>query len=206
MAKIIDDILSHVLDLTRGLRVLYVGVGNEVGAISRGAQDVASVASEWHGIEIDPRVPPKYPDMDIRLIDLNEPLPADLPVVDIVVMTEVLEHLESPVRTLRALRSSFPGARLVGSVPNALSMGRVVSALWSRRAYEIHDGNHMLLFNRMTLRKTLSSAGLSDACIYPYDRHRILAPFVRWREAFAVGFFFDVILKPAQNVTDPKVP
>lgn len=77
----------------------------------------------------------------VRWIDAD--LGAALPLVDrafeVVFCTEVLEHLEDPVRGLRELRRVLvPGGRLVLSVPNATGfapfhrLGRLVPGAWLR--------------------------------------------------------------------------
>ena len=71
--------------------------------------------------------------------DLGAPLPLVDRAFEVVFCTEVLEHLEDPVRCLRELRRVLvPGGRLVLSVPNATGfapfhrLGRLVPGAWLR--------------------------------------------------------------------------
>ena len=188
---VVNNLMGHVAERIRGRRVLYVGVGDLQGGISINVRRIQQSASEWHAIDFDPRLSRENPDLNIILQDLNHPILTPLPQVDFVVMTEVLEHLRSPVETLRNIGQRLPGARLIGSVPNALSLGRIVSALWSPRFYAGNDGNHLLVFNQCTLRRTLAEAGLTAVDICVYDMHRLARPFMRWRPDFARGLYFE---------------
>ncbi len=168
-------------------------MGNESGRISRGARAVRDVAAALYGIEIDPVVVRENPDWNIQLLDLNLPIAVQLPDVDLVVITEVLEHLQSPIASLRNLGRLLPGVTIVGSVPNALSLGRIISAAWSQHRYRIQDGNHLMLFNEQTLGKTLALAGLQDVHIHAYDTRPLLRPFVSLRPDFSQGLLFDAV-------------
>ena len=161
------------------------------GGISVNALSARDAASEWHGIDADADLVRQHPDLPIIQLDLNLPIQTALPPVDFVVMTEVLEHLQAPVTTLRNLGCLLPGVRLIGSVPNALSVGRVVTALWNPDRYDVFDGHHLMVFNRYTLWKTLTAAGLSDLDTCVYDCHAIVRPFLKWRPDFARGLYFE---------------
>lgn len=202
---IIGDVGQAAAERASGKRVLYIGAGDEQGRLSKAAALTASVASEWHAIELDPVVAKTNPQLDIRLVDLNKGLPKDLPPIDVIIMTEVLEHLESPVRTLRQLASTFPGTLLFGSVPNALSFGRIISAVLSHKMYAAHDGNHSLLFNSRTLANTLHQAGLANFRIVPYDQHALIRPLLWCRPEFARGYAFEGALpsSPPSAGADP---
>jgi len=193
--KVIGNLMKLIQERARGRRVLYVGVGDETGHISKGARMVRDVAVTWHGIEIDPTVVQENPDWPIQLLDLDHPIETALPDVDLVVITEVLEHLQSPIASLRNLGRLLPGAAIIGSVPNALSIGRIVSAGWSQRLYSIHDGNHLVVYNRQTIRNTLTQAGLCDVHLLAQDPRLFLRPFVAWRPDFAQGLIFEGVFK-----------
>lgn len=189
--SIVFQTTKFVMEKARNRRVLYIGVGDEQGRISNGARAVKEVAQSLFGIEIDPKVVRDNPDWNIQLLDLNLPIDAKLPDVDLVIMTEVIEHLQSPIFSLRNIGRLLPGVSILGSVPNALSFGRIISAAWSQRLYHIQDGNHVMLFNELTLRNTLTLAGLKDVRIRPYDTRKMMRPFVALRPAFSQGLIFE---------------
>jgi len=188
--NVIYNFKNFIQKHARNRRVLFVGVGNEMGQISGNARAVKDVAAALYGIEIDPVVVRGNPDWNIQLLDLNLPIETKLPDVDLIVITEVIEHLQSPIASLRNLGRLLPGTAVVGSVPNALSFGRIVSAAWSQRRYRAQDGNHLMLFNEQTLGKTLSQAGLQDIHIHAYDSRPLLRPFVSLRPDFSQGLLF----------------
>lgn len=188
--KILGDLMGHICDLSQGKKVLYVGVGDMQGGVSGNARSTHDRASEWYGIDNNANLASDNPDLNIILLDLDHPIRTALPRVDIVVITEVLEHLESPVATLRDLGRALPGCTIVGSVPNALSFGRIISALWSPRRYDVFDGHHLMVFNRYTLKKTLMAAHIGNVEFSMYDQHMWLRPLLQWRPDFARGLFF----------------
>ncbi len=197
--KVIGSLMGFIENRIRGQRVLYIGVSDLQGGISVNAKRMQAVASEWHAIDFNPGLAQQYPELNILTLDLDDPIAARLPPVDFVVITEVLEHLRSPIQTLRNLGQQLPGARILGSVPNALSFGRISSALWSPRRYDVFDGHHLMVFNRYTLQKTLIAAGLTDLRIVAYDSWLPFRPFLCWRPDFAQGLYFEGTVPPAAN-------
>ena len=58
---------------------------------------------------------------DERVVDLNGPLPFEDNAFDVIIMREVMEHLESIPNALReCLRCLRPGGRLIATIPNRL--------------------------------------------------------------------------------------
>jgi 2-polyprenyl-3-methyl-5-hydroxy-6-metoxy-1,4-benzoquinol methylase len=189
--KVVADLMGHVAERIRGKRVLYIGVGDLQGGVSPNALRMRHLASEFHAIDLDPKLVSENPSLNIILLDLDLPIQIRLPPVDVVVMTEVIEHLRSPVSTLQNLGVLLPGSRLIVSAPNALSFGRIVSALWSPRFYDVFDGLHLMVFNRYTLKRTLAQAGMTEVDMCVYDPIAVMHPFLRWRPDFARGLYFE---------------
>lgn len=135
-----------------------------------------------------------YPSEELVCLDLNEDFELNLDGIDLVVMTEVLEHLESPVRTLRRLSEGLKGVPFLGSVPNGLSIGRIIMGFFMPRRYGFEDGGHFMVFNRNTLRCTFRAAGVEVREIIPYERHACLRPIVRLYPHLASGFIVRAVL------------
>lgn len=75
----------------------------------------------------------------IRRVDLNEPLPSDLGMFDIIISIEVLEHSRRPYTLLSDLRPILlPGGTLIFSVPNPANMA-------SRMRYLLY-GHHNMFY------------------------------------------------------------
>lgn len=110
---------------------------------------------------------------------------------DKIFCSEVLEHVQHPERTLRAMANlSASGGKLIISVPNERLIDTVKTALaaiglfrfvlGSSVARSMRDDWHLHLFERKTLPQLLSSSGIIAKKIYgiPFD-------------FFAVGFVID---------------
>lgn len=110
---------------------------------------------------------------------------------DKIFCSEVLEHVQHPERTLRAMANlSASGGKLIISVPNERLIDAVKAALaaiglfrfvlGSSVARSMRDDWHLHLFERKTLPQLLSSSGIIAKKIYgiPFD-------------FFAVGFVID---------------
>lgn len=163
----------------RGRRVLYFGVSDCAGGVSRAALRTKDVGLSWRGFDPDRGLAARFPQIDVRFADLNEDFgdreKAGLD-GDYVVVTEVLEHILWPVLTLRRLSAALPGVEFLMSVPNCLSAGRVVMAMTCVGKYLSQDVSHVQLYNRTTLEATFRAGGIADFSITPYmQRYMIVA-------------------------------
>lgn len=79
---------------------------------------------------------------------------------DVMVLGEVLEHIDNPVLFLQRLRAKYQGrvSRLVLTVPNAFSFDNIKLAA---RAYEYINTDHRFWFTPFTLAKVITSAGFT---------------------------------------------
>lgn len=185
--EIIPDLQEFAIQRARGKFVVYAGASNEHSGLSAGFSEASRVARRIVGLDVDPSVAAAFP--SVVHVDLNEPFLLDFREAELVIMTEVLEHLISPVLTLRQIRRNFPKAEILFSVPNGLSLGRVILALLRPRLYAQQDGLHTALFNENTLRRVLQLADLKDCSILAYDNHSLTRVLVtRIRPSFASGY------------------
>ena len=118
MQEIVACALSAA-DPEPGLRWLDIGCGR--GDLLRRIRDEWQ-PSELHGIDpIDWLDPGLLADVSFHTIAAEEA--DELPVVDRVLMVEVIEHLEAPWTALRkAARLVAPGGRIVVSTPNLATL------------------------------------------------------------------------------------
>lgn len=153
--------------LGRGTRVLDVGCGSGFNAskfIERGCHVVGIDMSD-QGIALARQMYPRgrfevLPADDNLLSNLNEP-PFDL-----IVSTEVVEHLYDPRSYAKgcfiALRS---GGRFILSTPYHGYLKNLVLSLldkWDSHANPLWDGGHIKLWSRKTLWALLSESGFMN--------------------------------------------
>ena len=117
--------------------------------------------------------------------DLDEDAPSGLGRWDLVCATEVIEHLENPIRFLRVVRSLLaPGGHAVVTTPNLDSLpARAKFALKGRlRLMDVHgDPTHITpIFWDLLTRQYLPRSGLA------LDRAEVYPPhgFVSGRRAY----------------------
>lgn len=195
---IIDNVRRYVVESCQGKRVLYVGAGNEQGNLSESVSSISKVCKSIVGIDRDPAVVERNPAVSLVLADLNKPIPPlQVGPVDLVVMTEVLEHLDAPAIALQELSKIAPGADFLGSVPNGLSLGRIVMALCMPKLYATQDGTHTMLFNTNTLKNMLQAAGMKEVRLVPYEERALGRLVVRLRPEFACGYVIRAKLSDA---------
>jgi 2-polyprenyl-3-methyl-5-hydroxy-6-metoxy-1,4-benzoquinol methylase len=151
--------------LRPGTRVLDVGCGNGFTAgqfLERGCEVVGVDLSE-SGVELARR---KYPDARFEVIGADERVLEDLrcPAFDIVVSTEVIEHLYAPRPYVRGCYTALrPGGRFICSTPYHGYLKNLLIAVTGNtiaHATPLWDGGHIKLWDRETLSQLLSETGL----------------------------------------------
>lgn len=163
--------MPHVLALAAGiephLRVLDVGCGNgfTCGEFLQLGCRVVGVDLSRQGIEIARKTHPRgrfevLPADDKLLANLGEPP------FDIVVSTEVVEHLYSPREYARGCFQALrPGGRFICTTPYHGYLKNLVLALanhWDAHANPLWDGGHIKLWSRNTLTKLLVETGFTN--------------------------------------------
>lgn len=168
--------ISQFRPFLMGKRVLDFGCGR--GSFLRSAAKLAEFVA---GVEPVPALRLALNEegfvCEKRLDDIYEKGLAAPGLFDTVTMFHVLEHLEEPLKALRAVRQSLsPGGYLVVEVPHANSLLSELSeeflqfSLWSQ---------HLVLHTRTSLEKTLRSAGFSAVRIAGIQRYP-LSNFLHW--------------------------
>ena len=156
--------LSHEIEPC--VRVLDVGCGNgfTCGEFIKFGCQVVGIDLSRQGIEIARKAHPQgrfeVLPADDKLLDNLGEAP-----FDIVVSTEVVEHLYSPREyaqgCFRALR---PGGRFICTTPYHGYLKNLVLSLagkWDSHADPLWDGGHIKLWSRKTLTRLLTETGFT---------------------------------------------
>jgi SAM-dependent methyltransferase len=201
----------------RDRRVVHLGCVDDrltVERFERGEllhAQLAAVARSLVGVDISPegialleaRLPGSYVVGDVERLDELQ-LPAD---AELVVATELIEHLGSPGRFLRQLREylAHTGAQAIITTPNAY--GWVSFLKMATRRREPTHPDHVLLYSPYTLVAALRGAGLQVEHLWMHEwtreggmgnRLRDAATGVvrRWNPYLAVGLVAEVRALP----------
>jgi 2-polyprenyl-3-methyl-5-hydroxy-6-metoxy-1,4-benzoquinol methylase len=160
-------VLSFANHLPKGARVLDVGCGNGATCgefIRRGCRVVGVDLSE-QGIEWARRT---HPQGRFALLAADENILRNLnePPFDLVVSTEVVEHLYAPREWARGCFAALkPGGHLICTTPyHGYFKNLVLSLLgrWDSHANPLWDGGHIKLWSRRTLSALLTEAGFTN--------------------------------------------
>ncbi|MBL68079.1 MAG: hypothetical protein CMO74_06445 [Verrucomicrobiales bacterium] len=99
----------------------------------------------------------------------SEDLPFDDGKFDVVVFSEVMEHLRFPQKALEKIeRVLKPGGRLIGSVPNAFRLRNRMKFLFGK-PFEV-DASHLRSYSHELLRRELSTF-FDQIEIHPVSGH-----------------------------------
>lgn len=115
---------------------------------------------------------------------------------DVVIFSDVLEHLVDPAAALRATVAQLrPGGRVVASIPNVAHWSIRVGLLAGRFRYTeggILDRGHLRFFTRATIADMFEAAGLAPAfdCVHMFPAITPLPPGIRRRIASKVPGLF----------------
>ncbi len=158
-----------VLDALRPLkprRVLDLGAGNGAlcHALLQEDYDVVGVEPDAEGVRIARQKCPQAKFYQLAVDDSPGQILADYPQgFDVVVSTEVIEHLYAP-RRLAAFAHSVlrDGGHLLLTTPHHGYLKNLAIALvngWDRHADPLWDGGHIKLFSRRTIKRLLEESG-----------------------------------------------
>ena len=164
-----DTRIDYLLKKVRGRRVLHVGCCDHVDLI-----DKKIAAGDWlhalllkyavmcWGIDINREAVEHVRGLGYKNIfccDIEQGIPDDVRETrfDVVILGEMVEHLDSPVAFLRALRKCFNYEHeLIVTVPNAYFLENFENAI---NHFERVNSDHRVLYTPYTIAKVLSLAG-----------------------------------------------
>lgn len=169
------DRVGWIAERCRGRRVLDLGAYDET-ALAKVATPhwlhgrIAAVAASVLGVDSAPDLPPQGrvtgPRSRIVRGDataLDAPLLAD-DRFDVVVASELIEHLPDTLAFLAQLRRLLPGCELIASTPNATSLTNVLLALAGR---ESAHRDHLQVYSWKTLSALCREAGIENWNVVP---------------------------------------
>ncbi len=152
----------EIIDRVKPSRLVDLGCGQ--GIVARACRERGI---EVTGVDLDE---PEAGSLDhFEKADLNRPLPFDALDTDMVLLIDVIEELSSPEQLLldlrnhsRALRPGKESPLVVVVTPNVAFISNRIGLLFGRFNYTdrgILDIQHRRLFNRVSLRRTLTDCG-----------------------------------------------
>ena len=146
----------------RGARALDLGCGE--GDFTA---ELAGAGAEGVGVEIAQaaieRARAKHPGLDFRLAPIDGPLPFEDNSFELVWSSEVIEHVADTAAWLSEIRRVLvPRGRLLLTTP---SHGRVRLALGGIERFSEPLGDHLHLYSRRSLARTLEQLGFVDVRI-----------------------------------------
>lgn len=176
---------EFVLNACRGKRVLHLGcvdAGLTLERFQHGElmhQKLDLVASELWGVDVDAggmAFLRQHGFEHLLTVDISLPDNASVEAMrllhakdfDVILATEVLEHLPNPANFLAAVqRLMTPGhTQFIVTVPNAF---RVDTLLWMWRGVEYVHPDHNYWFSYATITALMGKAGFVIQSVYPYS-------------------------------------
>jgi 2-polyprenyl-3-methyl-5-hydroxy-6-metoxy-1,4-benzoquinol methylase len=157
-------VLSFAQPLRPGMRILDVGCGNgyACGQFLESGGRVVGIDLSAEGIELARAT---YPKGRFELMAADEEILARLneDPFDIVISTEVVEHLYQPRLWAKACFAALkPGGRFICTTPyHGYLKNLLISLLgqWDTHANPLWDGGHIKLWSRRTLSGLLAEVG-----------------------------------------------
>lgn len=163
--------MPHVFELAGGLRpglrVLDVGCGNgyTCGMFQEKGCDVTGIDMSETGIGIARKA---HPGVRFEVLGADDHVLEDLGTgpFDLVVSTEVVEHLYDPRAYVRGVFKALkPGGRFICTTPYHGYWKNLLISLtngWDRHWTPLWDGGHIKLWSPKTLRFLLEEAGFTN--------------------------------------------
>jgi 2-polyprenyl-6-hydroxyphenyl methylase/3-demethylubiquinone-9 3-methyltransferase len=153
--------------LRPGMRVLDVGCGNgfTCGMFLERGCDVTGIDTSLSGIEIARRT---HPGARFEVISADDDILNHLgvPPFDLIVSTEVVEHLYAPRPYVRGVFHALkPGGRFICTTPYHGYWKNLAIALtggWDKHWDPLWDGGHIKLWSPRTLKRLLEEVGFKN--------------------------------------------
>lgn len=167
LEKILPAIKRMVGPLPAGSRILDIGCGN-------GSLAARFLAAGMHVVGVDlsesgiALARAKHPTGRFEVLSAESNLlqALDVEPFDVVISTEVIEHLYAPRAFMRAAFDALrPGGHFVLTTPYhgyAKNLALSIAGKWDYHANPLWDGGHIKLFSRRTLRELLDETGFRN--------------------------------------------
>jgi ubiquinone/menaquinone biosynthesis C-methylase UbiE len=164
-----------------GERVLDLGCGTGDLAADLATAGAEVIAADVAQAALD-RARGRHPRLDLRLVEIDRPLPFQDSAFDVVWSSEVIEHVADTARWLSEVRRVLaPRGRVVLTTP---SHGRLRLLIGGIEPYSEPLGDHLHLYTARSLRGLLADFGFADISVRsaagpPLGRRLLLARAVR---------------------------
>ncbi|WP_395739487.1 methyltransferase domain-containing protein [Prosthecobacter sp.] len=182
---ILDAALAAVGRMVPGVALLEFGAGT--GDLLRRLMN-AGCKGRLTGTDILPRPSWLPEEMAWVQADLNQTTPLPGRSFDVIISTEVIEHLENPRAVAREFaRLLRPGGRVVLTTPNQESIRSFLSLLITGHFVAFQNScypAHITALLRKDLQRIFAEAGFHDICFGFSDHGGIpKLPWVTWQQA-----------------------
>lgn len=160
--------------------MLDAGQGHSIG-VDIAVQQV-SYAAEKYGAQ----------NCEFRAVGLHDPLPFDGDTFDVVTLIELIEHLrEEDIKVLLKdlYRIMKPGARLILTTPNYLSMWPLIEVFLNKLSTVSYEKQHITHFTRKKLKNLLKETGFREVCVKPFHGYASFFALFSWKLADSVDGF-----------------
>jgi ubiquinone/menaquinone biosynthesis C-methylase UbiE len=166
-----EDLEPPDLELRRRFALAALAPGDRVLDLGCGAGDLtaelARVAPRTIGAEVAEaalaRARRRHPQLEVRLVGVDEPLPFDDGAFDVVWSSEVIEHVPDTARWLSEVRRVLaPGGRLLLTTPDH---GRLRLLVGGVERYCDPVGDHLHLYTARSLRALLRDFGFGEITV-----------------------------------------
>ena len=192
--KIIPSRDKYVGENVKDKVVLSLGCAGLGGNMGEQLTVINQTAKKWYGFDIDEEFFQKNNLPNVFKVDLNQDWEKSFDDVEVVVLTEVLEHLLHPVTALINIRKNYPGRRLIASVPNGNSLGKILLSVFNVKRYIQQEHAHYYMFNPGTIRNVFRDCGYNEITLKPYDLHRMFIPILTLIPNWSQGFIIETII------------
>jgi len=147
------------------LRILDAGCGNGYVAsqLAADGHDVIAIDQAEDGISLAKEC---YPDVDFEVRSVYDDVSDIASNMDVVISSEVIEHLYSPQRFLQNMRRHIkPGGYLILTTPYhgyLKNLALSVFNAWDKHHTVAREGGHIKFFSQPTLSLMLKESGYGD--------------------------------------------